>query len=140
MIAKFGLIFFGTKCDVNSLNPTKTVFSNIEDISNIWDYQQIRTHLNNFLFSKNEQVNALASTLSGGEKARLCLAMIAANPPSLFLLDEITNNLDITTKEHVIQVLTKYPGALVVISHDYGFLENIRINSFYKIENNRLIS
>jgi len=72
-------------------------------------------------------VNALVSTLSGGEKARLSLAQIAAKTPKLLILDELTNNLDLDTREHVIQVLREYPGSLIVITHDAQFLRAIEI-------------
>ena len=76
---------------------------------------EIRRHLNSFLFRKNEEVAALGKTLSGGERARLSLAVIAAQTPN-FILDEITNNLDLETREHVIEVLREYPGGMIVIS------------------------
>ena len=90
------------------------------------------------MFRKNEEVNALVSTLSGGEKARLSLAQIAAKTPKLLILDEITNNLDLETRDHVIQVLTAYPGAMIVISHDGDFLKAIDVRVFYDIEDNTL--
>jgi len=54
-----------------TLNPDKTVLETIEDLVPHWLRTEIRRHLNDFLFRKNEEVNALVSTLSGGEKARL---------------------------------------------------------------------
>ena len=72
-------------------------------------------------------------TLSGGEKARLSLAQIAARTPKLLILDEITNNLDLETKQHVVQVLKAYPGAMIVISHDEDFLQEIEIDNYYQI-------
>ena len=84
------------------------------------------------MFRKNEEVNALVSTLSGGEKSRLSLAQIAAKTPKLLILDEITNNLDLETKEHVVQVLKAYPGAMIVISHEADFLEETGVNSYFK--------
>lgn len=79
-------------------------------------------------------MNALVSTLSGGEKARLSLAQIAAKTPKLLILDEITNNLDLETKEHVIQVLKSYPGAMIVISHEVDFLEEIGISEMVDVK------
>jgi ATPase subunit of ABC transporter with duplicated ATPase domains len=73
--------------------------------------------------------------LSGGEKARLSLAQIAAKTPKLLILDEITNNLDLETRDHVIEVLKNYPGAMIVISHDADFLEEIGVNGYFKISN-----
>lgn len=100
-----------------------------------WSHAEIRKHLNDFLFRKNEEVHANIETLSGGEKARLCLALIAAKPPKLLILDEITNNIDLETRDHIIQVLKDYPGAMIVISHDEDFLWEIGAEDEYKIEN-----
>lgn len=69
---------------------------------------------------------------------RLSLALIAANPPKLLVLDELTNNLDIETREHVIQVLREFPGAMIIISHDKAFLEAICIDAIYEIKQGKL--
>jgi ATPase subunit of ABC transporter with duplicated ATPase domains len=61
--------------------------------------------------------------------------ILAARTPKLLLLDEITNNLDLETRDHVIQVLRDYPGAMIMISHDEDFLKSIQVNSFYDIQN-----
>lgn len=117
-----------------TLSPDQTV---METIRCVWPYHadaDIRKHLNDFLFRKNEEVTALVSSLSGGEKARLSLAQIAAKTPKLLILDEMTNNLDLETRAHVIEVLKYYPGALLVISHDPDFLEAIGITDQYRIE------
>jgi ATPase subunit of ABC transporter with duplicated ATPase domains len=58
---------------------------------------------------------------------------LAAKTPKLLILDEITNNLDLETREHVIEVLKNYPGAMVVISHDADFLEEIGVNEVVDI-------
>ncbi|MDF3047203.1 MAG: hypothetical protein K0R73_321 [Candidatus Midichloriaceae bacterium] len=111
----------------STLDPNKSVLETMLEFVPNWPHAEIRRHLNDFLFRKNEEVNAPISTLSGGEKARLCLAQIAAKTPKLLILDEITNNLDLETREHVIQVLKSYPGAMIVISHDADFLEEIGV-------------
>jgi ATPase subunit of ABC transporter with duplicated ATPase domains len=111
-----------------TLNPDKTLLETISDLVPHLPHAEIRRHLNDFLFRKNEEVNALVSTLSGGEKARLSLAQIAAKTPKILILDEITNNLDLETKDHVIQVLKAFPGAMIIISHEADFLEEIGIN------------
>ena len=116
----------------STIYPDKTVLETIADLVPAWPHSEVRRHLNDFLFRKNEEVNALVSTLSGGEKARLSLAQIAAKTPKLLILDEITNNLDLETKEHVVQVLKAYPGAMIVISHEADFLEEIGVNSYFK--------
>lgn len=115
-----------------------SVFETIAKTKPDWIQADVRKHLNDFLFRKNEEVNAKVFQLSGGEKARLSLAKIAAHTPNLLILDEITNNLDITTKEHVAQVLKNYPAALLVISHDSDFLDAIGIQDFYVIKNGEI--
>ena len=124
----------------STLHPDKTVLETIADLVPHLPHTEIRRHLNDFLFRKNEEVNTLVSTLSGGEKARLSLAQIAAKTPKLLILDEITNNLDLETKEHVAQVLKAYPGAIIVISHEADFLEEIGINEVIDVEKFRCYS
>lgn len=118
----------------DTLSAEKTVLETIADLMPIWTHIEVRRHLNDFLFRKNEEVNTLVSTLSGGEKARLSLAQIAAKTPKLLILDEITNNLDLETKEHVIQVLKSYPGAMIVISHEADFLEEIGVSEMVDVK------
>ncbi len=110
-----------------NLSHDLTVLDTLSPLLSDKSYIEIRKFLNDFLFRKNEEVLAKVSTLSGGEKARLSLAQIAAITPKLLILDELTNNLDLETREHVIQVLQNYPGAMLVISHDTDFLTAIKI-------------
>lgn len=124
----------------STLYPDKTVLETIADLVPHLPHTEIRRHLNDFLFRKNEEVNALVSTLSGGEKARLSLAQIAAKTPKLLILDEITNNLDLETKEHVAQVLRAFPGAIIIISHDADFLIEVNITSGIKVTESGNIS
>jgi ATPase subunit of ABC transporter with duplicated ATPase domains len=122
-----------------TLSPKKSVLETIADLVPTWSHAEIRRHLNDFLFRKNAEVNALVATLSGGEKVRLTLAQIAAKTPQLLILDEITNNLDLETREHVIQVLKEYPGSMIVISHDEDFLHAIDIQSWYEVKNGTVL-
>ncbi|MBL7479514.1 ATP-binding cassette domain-containing protein [Legionella bononiensis] len=115
------------------LSPDDTVLETLQNCREDWSHVELRKHLNDFLFRTNEEVNAPTLTLSGGEKARLCLAKIAANPPKLLLLDELTNNMDLKTRSHVMTLMQKYPGPFIVISHDDDFLEQININEYYNI-------
>jgi ATPase subunit of ABC transporter with duplicated ATPase domains len=109
--------FYGT------LDPQKTAIQIIPD----------RRLLNNFLFRKNEEVNNKIQNMSGGEKARLSLALIARHTPKLLILDEITNNLDRETREHVTQILKEYPGAMILIAHDREFLNDIAVDKYYTL-------
>jgi ATPase subunit of ABC transporter with duplicated ATPase domains len=118
----------------SSLDSSKTVLETLTDIAPNKTHAELRDLLNSFLFKKNEEVNKSVSVLSGGERARLALAKIALQTPRLLLIDEITNNIDLETKEHVAQVLREYPGAMIIISHDSDFLEEINITHYYPLQ------
>lgn len=122
-----------------TLDPQATPLELMQQLVPGWSLADIRKHLNNFLFRKNEEVLAPITTLSGGERARLSLALIGARTPQLLLLDEITNNIDLETREHVIEVLRAYPGAMIVISHDADFLRELDIESYYTVKDGQLL-
>jgi len=122
----------------SSLKADSTVFETIQNVRPGWTEREIRTFLNDFLFRTNEEVSTPVNTLSGGEQARLALAQLAAQSPALLILDEMTNNLDLTTRQHVIEVLQAYPGTIIAISHDNDFLEQIGISHGYSIKNHHL--
>jgi ATPase subunit of ABC transporter with duplicated ATPase domains len=100
-------------------------------------YQQIRQQLGHFLFF-NQDVDKFASALSGGELARLAIAMITIAEVDLLILDEPTNNLDITTVEQLVNAIRDYQGALWVISHDLDFLSRIQIIHSLQIKDQTL--
>lgn len=113
-----------------TLDPNLSPWEAIVNEAPSWTREQGRQHLNNFLFRKNEEVNTKIAYLSGGEKARLSLAMIAVRTPALLIVDEITNNLDMRTRAHVIEILNAYPGAVLAISHDEDFLRAINVTIY----------
>lgn len=106
-------------------------FELIKEVRPEWAIAQIRSHLNDFLFRKNEEVNNFLGNLSGGEKARLSLALIAAKPPRLLILDEVTNNLDLETKDHIMQILKDYPGAMIIVSHEKEFIDELKVDKIF---------
>jgi len=108
-----------------NLKPQETVLQALSNVVTHWTQRELRRHLSDFLFRQNDVVQNRVSTLSGGEKARLSLACIAACPPQLLILDELTNNLDRRMRQHMIEIMRNYPGALLLISHDEDFLEQI---------------
>ena len=116
-----------------NLDDNKTVLETIADLIPYKTYGEIRNFLNDFLFRKNEEVNKKNVLLSGGERARLSLAVIAAKTPKLLLLDEITNNVDLQTKNHITQALKEYPGAMLIISHERAFLQKINAVGFLEL-------
>lgn len=117
----------------NTINPNISILDNIKKIIPYESEAEIRKTLSTFLFRTNEDVNTLCKDLSGGEKARLSLAQISVKTPSLLILDEITNNIDLNTKKHIIEILKEYPGALIIISHDKEFVKKVSINKEYNI-------
>ena len=76
--------------------------------------------------------------MSGGELARLAIAMISISEVDLLILDEPTNNLDTVTVEPMIAALNQYQGALWVISHDLNFLSQIGITEGLRLNNQTL--
>lgn len=111
-----------------NISTNKTIIEMISESASYLDYSEIRDFLNKFLFRKNEEVEKLGHQLSGGERVRLSLALIALQNPRLLILDEITNNIDLRTREHIISVLNSYSGALLVVSHENYFLSAINTN------------
>ncbi len=83
---------------------------------------RVRAHLGKFGF-QGQRANVVAQSLSGGEKARLVIAIMTREAPQLLLLDEPTNHLDVDSREALIQSLNAYEGAVVMVSHDAHLLE-----------------
>ncbi|MEP7103783.1 MAG: ribosomal protection-like ABC-F family protein [Candidatus Dojkabacteria bacterium] len=115
----------------------KTVIENMESLG--IGYELIRKILGNFLFIKDVDLKEKVIDLSGGELARLSIAKLSASDIDLLILDEPTNNLDINTIGVLIEALNEFKGALIVISHNKNFLNQINIERFYKIENKKLM-
>jgi ATP-binding cassette subfamily F protein 3 len=86
--------------------------------------QELRDFLGVFRFS-GAMVSQPVGTLSGGEKARLVLAMLVWQRPNLLLLDEPTNHLDLTTREALSVALNEYEGTVLLVSHDRALLREV---------------
>jgi ATP-binding cassette, subfamily F, member 3 len=82
----------------------------------------VRAQLGRFGFS-GEKALVKVQKLSGGERARLALALITREAPHILILDEPTNHLDVDTREALVQALSEYGGAVVMVSHDRHLLE-----------------
>jgi ATP-binding cassette subfamily F protein 3 len=98
--------------------------------------QEIRNFLGGFDFHNDKALDPIKD-FSGGEKARLALAIIVWQKPNLLLLDEPTNHLDLEMRQALTMALQGYDGALVVISHDRHLLRNT-VDQFFLVAEGRV--
>lgn len=107
-----------------ALDLTKTVIDTMFAAVPDWTQTQVRSMLGSFCLS-NESVFKEVGKLSGGEKARLALALMLVEPCNLILLDEPTNHLDIPAKQMLEEALSQYTGAALIVSHDRYFISKV---------------
>ena len=120
-----------------ALELSKTVINTIFEIVPDWTQTQVRSLLGSFCFS-NESVFKEAGQLSGGEKARLALALMLLTPCNLLVLDEPTNHLDIPAKQMLEDALIEYEGAALLVSHDRYFISRVA-NRIVEIRDGQLV-
>lgn len=97
---------------------------------------QARSFLGRFGFSGDQALDQV-NTMSGGEKARLVLALIVLEKPQLLLLDEPTNHLDLEMRQALVLALQDFEGAIILIAHDRFLLESC-VDEFYLVANNKV--
>jgi ATPase subunit of ABC transporter with duplicated ATPase domains len=103
------------------LDGERTVFETLEDAFPQAGQGSLRALAGCFGFS-GDDVEKTCRVLSGGEKARLVMALMLYDPPNFLVLDEPTNHLDMATKEMLIEALSQYEGTMLFVSHDRHFL------------------
>jgi ATPase subunit of ABC transporter with duplicated ATPase domains len=103
------------------LDGDRTVFEQLQDSFPQAGQAPLRALAGCFGFSGDE-IDKKCRVLSGGEKARLVMAIMLFDPPNFLVLDEPTNHLDIATKEMLISALSQYEGTMLFVSHDRHFL------------------
>jgi ATP-binding cassette subfamily F protein 3 len=106
---------------IEVLDPKATIFDEVSKRVPDASIGFVRNLLGAFLFS-GDDVYKKISILSGGEKSRVVLATILANPVNLLVLDEPTNHLDIRSREVLLGALQRFEGTVLLVSHDRHFL------------------
>jgi ATP-binding cassette, subfamily F, member 3 len=99
----------------------KTLYEAISELRPQWERRLVQGHLGRFGFSGDE-VQRKAETLSGGERARVALAMLMLTRGNLLVLDEPTNHLDVETIEVLEDAIESYEGSVILVSHDRAML------------------
>jgi ATP-binding cassette subfamily F protein 3 len=107
--------------DLTQLPLGKTLYDVINDVRPTWDRRLVQGHLGRFGFSGDE-VQRRVETLSGGERARVALAMLMLSRANLMILDEPTNHLDVESIEALEDALAAYEGTILLVSHDRALL------------------
>jgi len=103
------------------LDPAESVWETLQKAFPRASVGSLRTLAGSFGFSGDE-IEKSCRVLSGGEKARLVLALLLYDPPNFLVLDEPTNHLDVATKEMLVRALAGYEGTMLFVSHDRRFL------------------
>jgi ATP-binding cassette subfamily F protein 3 len=108
----------------DQLDESRTVLDEAYYSVDGWTLERTRALLARFLFTGEEVFKPVAK-LSGGERARLCLAKLLMRPSNLLMLDEPTNHLDLASKEMLAEALRTYEGTVLLISHDRYLLDQV---------------
>jgi len=113
---------------VSALDDSLTVLENLKRAAPLRPESELRTLLGRFLFIRDAALKP-ASVLSGGERMRAGLACLlgADQSPEILIADEPTNNLDLNSVEELVSALRSFGGAMIVVSHDAAFIEEIGV-------------
>ena len=118
------------------LHPEHTVFEAVQEAMPLENIGTIRNLCAAFLF-QGDDIHKRIANLSGGEKSRVVLAKLLAQPLNLLILDEPTNHLDITSREVLLEALRNFEGTVILVSHDRHFLRSL-VNRVFEIDHGEM--
>ncbi len=132
-----GTVSFGERVQVASfvqdqnavLNQYMTIMEYVDSVAPDGNRARIRGLLGSFLF-EGDAVDKKIGVLSGGEKNRLCMAILLLQGANFLLLDEPTNHLDMQSKEVLLQALQAFDGTILFVSHDHDFVNRLATHVF----------
>jgi ATP-binding cassette subfamily F protein 3 len=107
--------------DLSQVPLDRTLYEVIAELRSLWERRLVQGHLGRFGFS-GEEVQRRTNTLSGGERARVGLAMLMLSGANLLVLDEPTNHLDVESIEALEDAVERYDGTVFLVSHDRALL------------------
>jgi len=110
--------------DVGHLPLESTIYDAIANERPLWERRQVQGHLGRFGFSGDE-VQRTVGTLSGGERARVAMALLTLSTNNLLILDEPTNHLDVESIEVLEDAVDEYDGSVLIVSHDRAVLRGL---------------
>jgi ATP-binding cassette subfamily F protein 3 len=116
--------------DLGQVPKDKSLFDIIHDLRPMWTRGQVQDHLGRFDFS-GDSVLRRAGSLSGGEQARVALAMMVLADANFLVFDEPTNHLDVESIEALEDAIGDYDGTVLLVSHDRALLENLCTRVWY---------
>lgn len=123
--------------DVGHLPLDSTIYEAIATQRPLWERRQVQGHLGRFGFSGDE-VQRTVGTLSGGERARVALALLTLSTNNLLILDEPTNHLDVESIEALEDAIEAYEGSCLIVSHDRAVLRGLA-TQVWEVKNQQLI-
>jgi ATP-binding cassette subfamily F protein 3 len=121
-------------CDL--LNPANTIFEEVSSRIPLETIGYIKNLLGSFQFS-GDDADKKIGILSGGEKSRVILACLLAQPINFLILDEPTNHLDIASREVLLEALQEFEGTVIIVSHDRYFLKHM-VNRVFEIDHGKM--